>query len=186
MLAEAGYAQYEVSGLRADRTAQCAHNLNYWRFGDYLGIGAGAHGKLTLGSEQTRCCGAGSTSTRRDYLAQAGTPAAIGGDERIEPARRPFEYMLNALRLVDGFTLAEFEARTGLARCCDRRRNCRQASTRGWLDVRRRAASARPTWADASPTTWSRFSWASSRHAHGKQRSAASCNGRGSPPRSQC
>ena len=75
MLAEAGYAQYEVSAY-ARPGRQCAHNLNYWRYGDYLGIGAGAHGKLTLGSEQT--------VLRRwkhkhptTYLAHAGTPAAI-------------------------------------------------------------------------------------------------------------
>jgi oxygen-independent coproporphyrinogen-3 oxidase len=118
MLAEAGFAQYEVSAYaRPDR--QCAHNLNYWHFGDYLGIGAGAHGKLTLGSEQADI---DRTILRRwkvkhpaAYLASAGTAAAIGGDERIEPTRRPFDYMLNALRLVDGFSLAEFEARTGLA-----------------------------------------------------------------------
>ena len=118
MLAEAGFAQYEVSAYaRPDR--QCGHNLNYWHFGDYLGIGAGAHGKLTLGSEQADI---DRTILRRwkvkhpaAYLASAGTAAAIGGDERIEPTRRPFDYMLNALRLVDGFSLAEFEARTGLA-----------------------------------------------------------------------
>ncbi|MFS8064338.1 MAG: oxygen-independent coproporphyrinogen III oxidase-like protein, partial [Luteimonas sp.] len=98
---------------------ECAHNLNYWQFGDYLGIGAGAHGKLTIGGEQA---GTHPTILRRwkvkhpaAYLASAGTTAAIGGDERIEPARRPFDYMLNALRLVDGFSLAEFETRTGLA-----------------------------------------------------------------------
>ena len=132
MLAEAGYAQYEVSAYaRADR--QCAHNLNYWRYGDYLGIGAGAHGKLTLGSEQT--------VLRRwkhkhptTYLAHAGTPAAIGGDERIEPARRPFEYMLNALRLVDGFTLSEFEARTGLA-AASIAPQLHAGVEQGWLDV---------------------------------------------------
>jgi putative oxygen-independent coproporphyrinogen III oxidase len=113
MLAEAGYAQYEVSAYaRTDR--QCAHNLNYWHFGDYLGIGAGAHGKLTSGSEQT-ILRRWKVKHPAAYLAAAGTTAAIGGDERIEPARRPFDYMLNALRLVDGFTLAEFEARTGLA-----------------------------------------------------------------------
>jgi oxygen-independent coproporphyrinogen-3 oxidase len=113
MLAGAGYAQYEVSAYaRTDR--QCAHNLNYWHFGDYLGIGAGAHGKLTSGSEQT-ILRRWKVKHPAAYLAAAGTPAAIGGDERIEPARRPFDYMLNALRLVDGFTLAEFEARTGLA-----------------------------------------------------------------------
>jgi oxygen-independent coproporphyrinogen-3 oxidase len=112
MLAEAGYAQYEVSAYaRPDR--QCAHNLNYWHFGDYLGIGAGAHGKLTLGSEQA-ILRRWKTRHPTAYLASAGTPGAIGGDERIDTARRPFDYMLNALRLVDGFTIAEFEARTGL------------------------------------------------------------------------
>ena len=113
-LADAGYAQYEVSAY-ARPGRECAHNLNYWRFGDYLGIGAGAHGKLTLGSQQV---------IRRRwkhkhpaaYVATAGTAQAIGGDEDIEPGRRPFEYMLNALRLVEGFTLAQFEVRTGLPR----------------------------------------------------------------------
>ena len=112
MLAEAGHAQYEVSAY-ARPGRQCAHNLNYWHFGDYLGVGAGAHGKLTLGSEQA-ILRRWKTKHPAAYLANAGTPAAIGGDERIEPARRPFDYMLNALRLVDGFTMAEFEARTGL------------------------------------------------------------------------
>jgi len=113
MLAEAGFAQYEVSAY-ARTGRQCAHNLNYWHFGDYLGIGAGAHGKLTLGSEQA-ILRRWKVKHPAAYLASAGTAAAIGGDERIEPTRRPFDYMLNALRLVDGFSLAEFEARTGLA-----------------------------------------------------------------------
>ena len=112
-LADAGFAQYEVSAYaRTDR--QCAHNLNYWHFGDYIGLGAGAHGKLTLGSEQA-ILRRWKVKHPAAYLASAGTAAAIGGDERIEPMRRPFDYMLNALRLVGGFTLAEFEARTGLA-----------------------------------------------------------------------
>lgn len=68
------------------------------------------------------------------YLAHAGTAAAIGGDERIEPARRPFEYMLNALRLVDGFRLAEFEARTGLA-AASIAPQLETAVARGWLDI---------------------------------------------------
>ncbi|GHA84852.1 radical SAM family heme chaperone HemW [Cognatilysobacter bugurensis] len=112
MLAQAGYAQYEVSAY-AQPGRRCAHNLNYWRYGDYLGIGAGAHGKLTLGHEQA--------ILRRwkhkhpgKYLQTAGTAEAIGGDDRIEPARRPFEFMLNALRLVDGFTLTQFTRSTGL------------------------------------------------------------------------
>ncbi|MCR6495396.1 hypothetical protein LJB71_03535 [Thermomonas sp. S9] len=113
-LAAAGFAQYEVSAYaRSDR--QCRHNLNYWQFGDYLGIGAGAHGKLTLGAQQ---------QVRRRwkirhpllYLEKAGTDAAIGGDEPLTEARLPFDFMLNALRLNAGVPLALFEARTGLPR----------------------------------------------------------------------
>ena len=140
LLADAGFAQYEVSAY-AQPGRQCAHNLNYWRYGDYLGIGAGAHGKLTLGSEQA--------ILRRwkhkhptTYLAHAGTPLATGGDERIAPDRRPFEYMLNALRLVDGFGLAEFEARTGLA-AASVAPQLQAAVARGWLDVHR--GRVRPT-----------------------------------------
>ena len=132
MLADAGYAQYEVSAY-AQPGRQCAHNLNYWRFGDYLGIGAGAHGKLTLGAEQS--------IMRRwkhkhpaAYLATAGGAGAIGGDETIEPTRRPFEYMLNALRLVEGFPLAQFEARTGLPRAAIAA-PLAQARDRDWLQV---------------------------------------------------
>jgi len=114
MLAAAGFGQYEVSAY-ARRGRECAHNLNYWHFGDYLGIGAGAHGKLTLGSEQ-QVLRRWKVKHPAAYLASAGTPAAIGGDESITAERRPFDYMLNALRLVDGFALAEFESRTGLSR----------------------------------------------------------------------
>lgn len=131
LLAEAGYGHYETSAY-AREGHRCAHNLNYWRYGDYLGIGAGAHGKITLGAEQT--------ILRRwkhkhpaQYLDTAGTPAAIGGEERIEPARRPFEFMLNALRLHEGFEWAQFEARTGLPRgALDA--PLAEARARGWLD----------------------------------------------------
>jgi oxygen-independent coproporphyrinogen-3 oxidase len=132
LLADAGYGQYEVSAY-ARPGRQCAHNLNYWRYGDYLGIGAGAHGKLTLGSEQA-VLRRWKPKHPTTYLAHAGTPAGIGGDERIEPDRRPFEYMLNALRLVDGFGLAEFEARTGLlARSIEPQ--LQAAAARGWLEI---------------------------------------------------
>ncbi|MCA1713796.1 MAG: radical SAM family heme chaperone HemW [Gammaproteobacteria bacterium] len=114
LLTGAGYAQYEISAY-ARPGRQCAHNLNYWRFGDYLGIGAGAHGKLTLGSEQA-ILRRWKVRHPTQYLANAGTAAAIGGDERIQASRRPFDYMLNALRLVEGFGLADFQARTGLER----------------------------------------------------------------------
>ena len=112
LLAQAGYGHYETSAY-ARPGRQCAHNLNYWRYGDYLGIGAGAHGKLTLGAEQTL--------VRRwkhkhpaTWMAAAGSATAVGGEERIEAQRRPFEFMLNALRLHEGFDLDDFQARTGL------------------------------------------------------------------------
>jgi oxygen-independent coproporphyrinogen-3 oxidase len=114
MLADAGYEHYETSAY-ARPGHRCAHNLNYWRYGDYLGIGAGAHGKITLG--------AGQSILRRwkhkhpaRYLETAGTAEALGGDEAIAPSRRPFEFMLNALRLHEGFAWSQFEARTGLER----------------------------------------------------------------------
>ncbi|WP_028919207.1 radical SAM family heme chaperone HemW [Pseudoxanthomonas suwonensis] len=114
LLADAGYGHYETSAY-ARPGRQCAHNLNYWRYGDYLGIGAGAHGKITLGAEQA--------ILRRwkhkhpaTWMAAAGSDQAIGGDDRIAPEQRPFEYMLNALRLHEGFDLADFEVRTGLSR----------------------------------------------------------------------
>jgi oxygen-independent coproporphyrinogen-3 oxidase len=130
MLARAGYAQYETSAY-ARPGRQCAHNLNYWHFGDYLGIGAGAHGKLTLGAEQA-ILRRWKLKHPAAYLANAGTTAAIGGDERIQPARRPFDYMLNALRLNEGFALGEFEARTGLPRSAIAKQ-LDDAVARGWL-----------------------------------------------------
>jgi putative oxygen-independent coproporphyrinogen III oxidase len=106
LLSESGYAQYEVSAYaRPER--QCRHNLNYWRFGDYLGIGAGAHGKLS-GAAVAR-----STHLRepRRYLATA----AAGPEWRlIKPIELPFEYAMNALRLTEGFTTSGFTATTGL------------------------------------------------------------------------
>jgi oxygen-independent coproporphyrinogen-3 oxidase len=107
----AGYAQYEVSAY-ALPGRRCAHNLNYWQFGDYLGIGAGAHGKLTD-------CNRGAivrTARARHpaaYLAAA-EPAARNSETRqVAPAELPFEFALNALRLVDGFDVSLFESRTG-------------------------------------------------------------------------
>lgn len=130
-LAESGYAQYEISAY-AQPGRRCAHNLNYWRFGDYLGIGAGAHGKLTD-------TGAGQIlrrwKTRRPnaFLEAAGTPARIGGHAAVPADELPFEYMLNALRLIDGVPLDDFAARTGLPaeRIAARLAAGRQ---KGWLE----------------------------------------------------
>jgi oxygen-independent coproporphyrinogen-3 oxidase len=113
-LAAAGYAQYEVSAY-ARPGQQCAHNLNYWRFGDYLGIGAGAHGKLTLPAENG-ILRRWKPKHPQAFLDRAGTPAGIGGDDWIAVDQRPFEFMLNALRMNAGFSLSDFEARCGLPR----------------------------------------------------------------------
>lgn len=124
LLAEAGFAQYEISAY-ARPGRQCAHNLNYWRFGDYLGIGAGAHGKISLPAAdagrtveeaQDRVLRRWKLKHPAAYLVQAGTAAAIGADTQIVPEQRPFEFMLNVLRLREGFALDHFEARTGLSR----------------------------------------------------------------------
>ncbi|MFM7067649.1 MAG: radical SAM family heme chaperone HemW [Gammaproteobacteria bacterium] len=108
-LLAAGFRRYEVSAWsRPGR--ECRHNLNYWTFGDYLGLGAGAHGKLTQASrgEILRTL---KLKQPREY--QANLPAARTL-EPVAPRDRPFEYLLNALRLADGFSEAGFVARTGL------------------------------------------------------------------------
>ena len=111
-LAGAGYGQYEISAYaRPDR--RCAHNLNYWRFGDYLGIGAGAHGKLSdaaAGTVHRRW----KTRHPRAWMEAAAAAGRIGGDAVVGADELPFEYMLNALRLIDGVPMSDFEARTGL------------------------------------------------------------------------
>lgn len=110
-LAQAGFAQYEVSAY-ARSGRQCAHNLNYWRFGDYLGIGAGAHGKLTCATAGSVLRSAQPREPRR-YLAVAAQGAAQ--QHIVSPQQLPFEFMLNALRLREGFEPALFTRRTGLA-----------------------------------------------------------------------
>lgn len=112
MLAAAGFEQYEVSAY-ARPGRQCRHNLNYWRYGDYLGIGAGAHGKLTVADRIIRT---EKIRMPREYLRRAAEGMVSGDGRRAVPvADLPFEYMLNALRLHEGFTLADFERATGLA-----------------------------------------------------------------------
>ena len=109
MLARHGYAQYEISAhARAGR--ECAHNLNYWTFGDYLGIGAGAHGKLTVGRSIRRVH---KQRQPRAYMESAQGSERIAGEHEVAPREAAFEYMLNALRLCRGFSAGEFEARTG-------------------------------------------------------------------------
>ena len=107
-LATAGYANYETSAF-ALAGRQCRHNLNYWHFGDYLGIGAGAHSKLTLHDRVLRQMRWKHPSAYLENV-RAGSPVQ---EENEVPARQlPFEFLMNALRLADGFHPALFEART--------------------------------------------------------------------------
>ncbi|WP_395771440.1 radical SAM family heme chaperone HemW [Arenimonas sp.] len=131
-MAEAGFSQYEVSAY-AREGQRCQHNLNYWTYGDYLGIGAGAHGKISSGHDG-RILRRWKPKHPETYIASAGTQAGIGGDEFVLPENRPFDYMLNALRLVDGFSLADFELRTGLGREAIATQ-LDEAAERGWLDI---------------------------------------------------
>ena len=108
-LASAGYQQYEVSAY-ATPDRQCSHNLNYWNFGDYLGIGAGAHGKITTDEGVKRRWKIKHPST---YLSKENK---IGETTHIDGANLTFEFMLNALRLNDGFDFDDFEIRTGQPR----------------------------------------------------------------------
>jgi oxygen-independent coproporphyrinogen-3 oxidase len=104
-LADAGFEHYETSAF-AKPSRRCRHNLNYWEFGDYLGIGAGAHGKVSFPDRITRHERAKQPA---EYL--KGAPAR---ESAIAAADLPFEFMLNALRLVEGFDAKLFGERTGL------------------------------------------------------------------------
>jgi putative oxygen-independent coproporphyrinogen III oxidase len=115
LLAEAGYQQYEVSAY-ARSDARCRHNLNYWLFGDYVGVGAGAHGKISR-AEPLRVLRTVKPKQPREYQEQirrAADIAALGETTAVADSDLPFEFMLNALRLNEGFTVRDYENRTGL------------------------------------------------------------------------
>ncbi len=107
LLAANNYVQYEVSAY-AQPGRQCLHNLNYWRFGDYLGIGAGAHAKITDADGITRLW---KIKQPKDYMHN---PSGIGGERRLSRREVPLEFMMNALRLTGGFPTSLFQERAGL------------------------------------------------------------------------
>ena len=134
----AGLARYEVSAY-ARAGHRCVHNLNYWNFGDYLGIGAGAHGKLSFAHRILR-----QTRWREPaaYMAHALEGQAVSSEHEVTRDELPFEFMLNALRLKDGFELARFCERTGLG-LSDIEHGLEAAEAKGLLE--RDCKRARPS-----------------------------------------
>jgi len=110
MTSAAGYGRYEVSAY-AKPGHRCWHNVNYWEFGDYLGIGAGAHGKLSFPHRVVRQV---RYREPRLYMENALAGNALAQSDEVARDQLPFEFMLNALRLRDGFAMSLFTERTGL------------------------------------------------------------------------
>jgi len=135
---QVGMERYEVSAF-ARTGHRCFHNWNYWQFGDYLGIGAGAHGKLSFAHRVLR------QVRWRDpqrYMAQARQGQAVASEQEVLARDLPFEFMLNALRLRQGFNLALFSERTGLPIQC-LSGALQEAERRGWIE--RDLHTLRPT-----------------------------------------
>ncbi len=139
-LADHHYPQYEISAY-AQPSHRCQHNLNYWNFGDYLGIGAGAHSKLTAFNHQTISRFSKQSLPDR-YLALAHTPQVIEHKTLLTKADLSLEFMMNTLRLTDGFTLSQFTTHTGLT-VADIAAPLQQAYLQGWLT--RQGDNIRPT-----------------------------------------
>ena len=134
----AGLARYEVSAY-ARTGHRCFHNWNYWQFGDYLGIGAGAHGKLSFAHRVLRQV---RWRDPRRYMEQALQGLPVASENEVAARDLPFEFMLNALRLREGFTLGLFSERTGLP-ISTVNAALVQAQNRGWLE--RQGDRLRPT-----------------------------------------
>jgi oxygen-independent coproporphyrinogen-3 oxidase len=139
-LTDAGYQHYEISAW-ARPGGECRHNLNYWQFGDYLGIGAGAHGKVTHAAEN-RVWRYWKQRHPSRYLATAGTAECVGERHPLDAADLRFEFALNAFRLSDGVPETWYAARTGQALDVDDGA-WHQALERGWLE--RQDGRIRPT-----------------------------------------
>jgi len=112
LLADSGYHQYEVSAF-SQANRQSVHNLNYWLFGDYIGIGAGAHGKRSVANKKT-ILRTWKTRNPVDYLNEK--KSFLVGSRNLSQDELPPEFMMNALRLIDGCPVELFEQRTGLSR----------------------------------------------------------------------
>ena len=110
ILGQHGYEHYETSAF-AKPKSQCEHNLNYWQFGDYLGIGAGAHSKLTFHDKMSR---ESRYKNPKQYMEKVVTQHMIESETIIHESDLAFEFMMNHLRLIDGFSIQSFEDKTRL------------------------------------------------------------------------
>jgi oxygen-independent coproporphyrinogen-3 oxidase len=135
----AGLSRYEVSAF-AQPAHRCAHNLNYWQFGDYLGIGAGAHSKISYPHRVVRQVRFRDPVT---YMAKAQAGQPVAQDEEVPRKQLPFEFMLNGLRLKEGVELARYTERTGLP-LSSIERALDEAVRKGWLD-------REPNWIQPTP-----------------------------------
>ena len=132
-LADAGFVHYETSAF-ARPGHSCRHNLNYWTFGDYLGVGAGAHGKLTLhDGERWEVRRQMRWKQPKQYLAQMALAEPVQDEFAVPAKDLPFEFMMNALRLIEGFAPALFEMRTALP-LLSIEKNLRHAEAAGLLE----------------------------------------------------
>ena len=130
MLAHFGYQQYEISAYAKDNN-RCEHNLNYWEFGDYLGIGAGAHGKLTMVSDN-KVLRTNKHKLPKRYIELAGQET-VRSQTNVTKQDIAFEFMLNAMRLKAGVSSSLFRERTGLPlSVIDREMN--EAESKNWLE----------------------------------------------------
>ncbi len=130
LLAAHGYERYEISAY-ARQGRRCLHNLNYWQFGDYLGLGAGAHGKVTLRATGEIARRA-KTRNPRTYVQRAGTTGAATEERISAPKQAALEFLMNALRLVDGTPATIFAARAGQS-VANIESACVAGVERGWL-----------------------------------------------------
>jgi len=130
LLSEAGYKRYEVSAY-AKKDQECKHNLNYWRFGDYIGIGAGAHGKISFPDKITRQIRERHPDAYMQAIETKGN--ALIESKEIPASDLPFEFMLNTLRLTNGVATNTFSERTGLA-LSTISKNLNMACNKGLLD----------------------------------------------------
>jgi oxygen-independent coproporphyrinogen-3 oxidase len=131
LLEAAGYQRYEVSAY-AKKDQECKHNLNYWRFGDYIGIGAGAHGKISFPDKITRQVRERHPETYMQAIETQGNALIEARD--ISAKDLPFEFMLNTLRLTAGVDTNTFGERTGLPLSVIAK-NLDEASKKGLLDI---------------------------------------------------